>query len=221
MTNPQIDTGKPRLIRHGGAWFEFPTVNLYAPPKTGSTTLHRYFEHNRRAYAPPLNKFTLVSWRNPIDRWISAYNMIVIYGSKRTMKENDMIERMGQGWFDRWMPDPETIDDPVGHARRFLATAQLDIESAGWELHFCSQAHCLRRHYGEDWHNNPNIQLIPHNNWLPEIKRHTGHRITDIGNVGAYNRVPKHYYNTLRPALAKHFAEDLRIWGDVRINTTL
>jgi hypothetical protein len=221
MTTQQTDTDSSRKYRHGGNWFDFGRVCLYAPPKTGSTTLHANFNDYRKPYAPPLDRPFVGSWRNPIDRWISAYNMIVIGGSKRFMKSNDMVEKYGQKWFDTWMPDPDTIRDPIGHARRFLATAQKDIEAQGWELHFCSQSHCYRRSFGDDFLDNPNLRIIDYTTWLDEIYRATGERVKRIGNVGVYDRVPLHYYNTLKPALARHFEEDLEVWRQVRINTRL
>ena len=206
--------------RHGSSWFDFGSVILYAPPKTGSTTLHRHFRDQHRSYIPPVNRRIIGSWRNPVERWISAYNMLVVWGGKRMMKENFMLAQHGQAWFDTWMPNPAThpLRDPVGHARRFLKRAQPAIEQIGDELHFCSQSYCYARLFGNDWRDNANIELIPVDQWLSVIKRETGVDIREHGNPGTYV-VPKHYYNTLYPALEEHFEEDLRIWNSIDINT--
>jgi len=214
MTARLTNTGH----RHGAAWFDFGSVILYAPPKTGSTTLHRHFKDQLRTYPTPLNRRIIGSWRHPVERWISAYNMLVMWGGKRMMKENSMLEQHGQAWFDRWLPTPDTIKDPIGHARRFLNQAQLDIEEIGDELHFCGQSYCYARLFGNNWRDNPNIELIPMSSCLEVIKRETGVDIQEPGNVGHYS-VPKHYYNTLYPALEQHFAEDLLIWHSIDINT--
>jgi hypothetical protein len=134
------------------------------------------------------------------------------------MKENFMLEQHGQAWFDRWLPTPDTIKDPIGHARSFLNQAQLDIEAVGDELHFCGQSYCYARLFGNNWRDNPNIELIPMSSWLEVIQRETGVILDEPGNVGNYT-VPKHYYNTLYPALEQHFAEDLSIWNSININT--
>lgn len=205
------------VAKGGVNWWDFGDTLVYTAPKTGTTTLMRHFPHLRRTYPIPRNKTIIGGFRNPVDRWISAYNQLVIQSGKSVMQENVLRDTLGTEWFLRWFPD--AIPDPIGHARRFLLEAQPEIEDLGVELHFCSQSLCYRRLLGESWWQHEPLRLIDYREWLPVINRVANADIAEPGNVGVYQGVPKHYYNTLYPLLEQVFAEDLEHWHNININT--
>jgi len=205
------------VVRDSVNWWDFGSVLVYTPPKTGTTTLMEQFPHLRRTYPIPRNQKIIGGFRDPVSRWISAYNQLIVQRGKAVMKEKPLLDHFGSAWFDHWFPD--TITDPIGHARRFLLEAQPEIESLGLELHFCSQSLCYRRLLGAGWRSHDQLQLIDYSEWLPTINRIAQVNILEPGNVGVYQSVPKHYYNTLYPLLEQVFEEDLEHWHSININT--
>ena len=216
MTHQQVGTG-----RGGVSWFQFRDTDVFAPPKTGFTTLQENYPSCRRVFPYPIEQGRQVigSVRDPVDRFISAFNMLVAEGGKRIMKENLMIEQHGQAWFDHWFPDYTTIRDPIGHCRRFLQQAIPDILSVADELHFCSQTRCYEKLLGMNWRDYPNLHLINYRDWFDHLYSVSGKRPRQIGNRGVYDRVPKHYYNTLHDEIRLVFEDDWQLWNSVCINT--
>jgi hypothetical protein len=215
MTTQQIASG-----RGGIGWFDFGDTALFAPPKTGFSTLSSNFSANLRGAVLPHSVHSILgSFRDPVSRWLSAYNMFVLWGYKRTDPRRDiLIERFGTAWFEHWFPPPESIVDPVGFTRLWLTEAQPQLEAQGAELHLCSQRACYRRLLGDCWEEDPRLQLFPTRLWLTAIYRTTGVMLNRAENTGVYLH-PVHYYNTVKPLIRCTFAEDQRIWQSVKLNT--
>jgi hypothetical protein len=215
-----MQTQQIALGNGGIGWFDFDTTVLFAPPKTGFSNLSKNFpQHLRGGRIRNPHATIQGSFRDPVLRWLSAYNMFVLWGFKRTdPSRTAVIDRFGQTWFDHWFPEPETIVDPVGFCRLWLQEAQPEMEAWGGELHMASQSRCYAALLGADWQNHPQLVLFRTQLWFTVIYRTTGVMLNRAENTGVYLH-PKHYYNTLTPLIRAAFAEDQRIWNSVKLNT--
>ena len=86
-------------------------------------------------------------------------------------------------------------------------------------MHFCSQTRCYEKLLGKDWRDYHNLQLINYRDWFDHLYSVSGKRPRQIGNRGVYDRVPKHYYNTLHDEIRLVFEDDWQLWNSVCINT--
>lgn len=192
---------------------------LFAPPKTGFSTLINTFPETHRGVNLPRDKPIYGSVRDPVDRWLSAYNMMVLWGYKRdNQDQDDMREDLGAAWFDRWFPDPDSITDPVGFCRAWLLEAQPVVEQYAGDLHLTSQTRVYQRLLGDQWQSDPRLHLFPMQQWIGIMWKQTGTVVNSISNQGQY-RVPRHYFNTVLPLIRQTFARDVELWNSVRLNT--
>lgn len=200
-------------------WFDVAGVALFAPPKTGFSTLKTHFGQHLRAHAIPETCCILGCVRDPVTRWLSAFNHLVLWGDKREDPSAYLVqEHFGDAFFQQWFPPPENITDPVGFCRAWLLEAQPEFERWGCELHLASQTQCYNHLLGEHWAEDPRLQLFDHGQWIPVIWKTTGVMVNLVSNIGVY-RHPRHFFNSVHSLIQQTFAEDQRLWQRVGLNT--
>lgn len=160
----------------------------------------------------PKDRLVLGSWREPVSRWFSIYNHMILWGWRR--EDLAHIESVfGSCWCDRWFPPPEHIRDPVGFCRQWLLQAQPELEAWGGDLHFVSQSGCYRQLLGQGWQEDPRLQLFPIQRWHDVIQLTTGRDVA-VENIGKY-RYPVHYFNTVVPLAVRTFARDIEVYRNL------
>lgn len=184
---------------------------LFAAPKSGFSTLKQHFPKQLTGHSVPAGKPVHAVMRDPWDRWLSMYNMMVVSGGLRSneLLAEPIRDHFGLEYIQKWFPDFDTMTKHstgiVGWSRHWLENAGRELADWAMDLHFASQHICYSRL------NTNTINLVTLDQWPDHVQQLTGVNISTVNNVGVY-RVPKHYFITLKPLVQEIWADDFAVW---------
>lgn len=152
------------------AWFSFDTLCLAAPPKTGFTTLKHYFLDRVRSGPVPDHYHSVqISIRDPVTRFLSAYNHLVLANPHIPLHQHIRLH-FGSAWSSEFWPD--RVTDPDQHIERIFRLGLVhDLVSWRQDLHWATQASFIRDITALD---DPRLVLFDYRSWPRVISRNLG-----------------------------------------------
>lgn len=198
-------------VKYRPGWFRVDNRSVFAPPKTGFSSLKLLMGNNLRGVDVPKHYPVYVGVRDPFSRFVSQYTMAVVHSWGR-QTENNRLGYMGQAFIDRWFP--EAVADPVGFAEEWLECAWPELERVACDYHVTSQARALRGLLGA----NPVqiVHLIDYTRMGPLLESFGvgGYRIK---NPTRYDFSPS-MYEYLRKRVYQLMAEDCAMYRQAKLN---
>jgi hypothetical protein len=202
----QIDTVEYPSGMFRPGYFSHPAVGyLFAAPKTGFSTLMAYLP--LLGNTPAAGTLLTVGLRDPVSRWVSGFNHLVLHGGQHHMNTADFYRAyFGQEWYNRAFP-PQRVwqEDPVSFARSWILGPGADLCAFGGDLHYAPVSLGIQQRFPE-W---PDIRYIPYQQWFDVLSRCTPRRLI-ISNRGHY-AVDPGIFEPLRPLILEQFSEDTRL----------
>lgn len=200
--------------RYRPGWFHVGEYALYAPPKTGFTSLKLNLgESCLHGSRVPSDLKLIIGLRDPLERFVSQYNMLVLSGWVLN-HPNPIKTTFDPDWVEEWF-DPElALKDPVGSARRWLQSAFPVLESWGGDHHAISQHRSIRSLLGRA--RIGTVEYINHRTWEDWFRLHLDREY--VHHNRSYYVVPKHYFSSLKDIIQLTHLQDYQLIQQTGIN---